>query len=583
MKNKKPELYFDEKGNKKGYRVGISDGTYGTCPFCGKTYTEEDVKNGAVNFEHIFPRFAVKKAIDEQKVFSRIESEFMVAVHKDCNDRCSKELEKQISRIVNNFNKPHVHLMQDDVIALFNFCIKVNIFLRYLFMWDDEKKLCGYDKEKIYAQDEQNKLHGLKFYKNFELKITNVESSAGLFWEQESKKGKNAKYSFTIVINNIEISFFDTDIEREYRQGVDEGGSILIKPDTNRFKWTYRAPDTLWKELTHYTLVNKKGIPWTLEKSVSFTRKFFDAYEHHVEALSSFTDNWFGLPKNYFIRQRKFSRMSQKRFEEKETFGSMDKGIIFCRNGQFYMVGDSGVVQNISNLPKDTPIPTVCFKDENIPNLPNISQTKVYGNFVLMYVNLTSLEGAPQSVQGNIWLQGNKLTSLQGCPEYCGKDFDCSSNNITSLKGVPKKIYGNFHCVNNKLTDLVGAPEEVAGEFSCSFNPLTTLKGLPHKIGGNLVVYVSTLKYFDCAQTEIDGTFFFDIANIESLESLDGLPKASCYFFRNRTFSTADEFKAWFKEYKKEQKIQKLQDGAKAINALAQKDKIKPAKPQHEM
>lgn len=583
MKNKKPELYFDEKGNSKGYRVGISDAIYGTCPFCGKSYTEEEVQNGTVNFEHIFPRFAVKKAIDEQKVFSRIESEFMVAVHKDCNDRCSKELEKQISRIIDNFNKPHVHLMQDDVIALFNFCIKVNIFLRYLFMWDDDKKLFGYDKEKIFKIGEQGNLQGLKFYKNFEIKITNVESSAGLFWGLESKKGKRAKYSFTIVLDNVEISFFNTDIEREYRQGIDEGGSFLVKTEANRFKWTYRNCDTLWKELTHYTPVDKRGIPWTLKKSVSFTRKFFDEYEYHIETLSNFTDNWFGVPKNYFIRQRKFSRMSQKRFEAKETFGSMDKGVIFCRSGQFYIVDNDGIIQNVSNLPKDTPIPTVCFKDEDIINLPDISQTKVSGDFELMYVNLTSLEGAPQSIQGNIWLQGNKLTSLQGCPKYCGKNFDCSANKITSLKGVPKKIYGNFNCVNNKLTDLVGAPEEVVGEFSCSFNPLKTLEGLPRKIGGNLVVYVSTLKAFNCAQTEVGGTFFLDIANIESLESLDGLPKASCYFFRNRLFYTAEEFKSWFKEYKNEQKIRNLQDGTKNVIALAQKDKTKPASPQHEM
>ena len=105
MKKQKPELYCDENGNPKGYRVGISNGVYGTCPFCGKSYTEEDVTNGDVNFEHIFSRFAVKKATGEKKVFSRIESEFMVAVHKDCNDKGSKELEKQISRIIEHIKR----------------------------------------------------------------------------------------------------------------------------------------------------------------------------------------------------------------------------------------------------------------------------------------------------------------------------------------------------------------------------------------------------------------------------------------------------------------------------------------------
>ena len=50
-------------------------------------------------------RAAIKKATDEKKVFSKLESDFMVAVHKACNDKYGVELEEKVSRILKNFNK----------------------------------------------------------------------------------------------------------------------------------------------------------------------------------------------------------------------------------------------------------------------------------------------------------------------------------------------------------------------------------------------------------------------------------------------------------------------------------------------
>ncbi len=544
MKSVKPKLYYDEKGNPKGYKVGIFKGVYGTCPFCGKSYTEEDVKNGTVNFEHIFPRFAVKKAIDEQKVFSRIESEFMVGVHKDCNDRCSLELERQISRIIANVNKPHVHLMQADVIALFNFCIKVNIFLRYLFMWEDNKEPFCYDTEKIFLTENLELLRGLNFYKNFVIRIRNVDSSAGLFWGlHESVYGELGKYSSNIVINNIEISFFDDYAAEMYRAtdlgvspiigtnnyGTDD--SLFIKLIDNHFNW---CKTKFWDGWPNYIPIDKRGIPWTLGKSGMVS----NIYQNYIPTLPNVDQ--LGLPPNYLVRQKKLSLMSQKRFEENKSFGSFDKGIVFYRNGQFYIVDNDGMIQNISNIPKDTTIPTICFENEPIQHLPNISQTRVVGDFRLYKVDVTSLEGAPYFVQGDVMLHdANNLTSLKGGPIYVGKSFYCGW-------GVP----------------------------------LTTLEGAPRKIVGDFVTVSFQLKSLNCGETEIGGEFRF---SSETLESLDGLPKATRYFTGGKIFRTEEELREWFKQYKSEQKIKRLQDGTKVVTALAQKDKTKPSKPQHEM
>jgi hypothetical protein len=112
---------------------------------------------------------------------------------------------------------------------------------------------------------------------------------------------------------------------------------------------------------------------------------------------------------------------------------------------------------------------------------------------------LTTLVGAPQSVGGGFSCKNNQLTSLVGAPQSVGEDFDCENNQLTSLEGAPQAVNGRFSCRDNELTTLVGAPQKVNGAFSCVGNQLTSLVGAPQTVGeifycGGNPVSESTLK-----------------------------------------------------------------------------------------
>ena len=77
----------------------------------------------------------------------------------------------------------------------------------------------------------------------------------------------------------------------------------------------------------------------------------------------------------------------------------------------------------------------------------------------------------------------NKLTSLVGAPSSVDGDFNCNNNKLTSLAGAPSSVGGGFSCYRNKLTSLVGAPSSVGGYFHCGSNNLTSLDGAPRSVG----------------------------------------------------------------------------------------------------
>ncbi len=564
MKNKKPELYRDEKGNAKGYRVGISDGVYGTCPFCGNSYTEEDIKNGSVNFEHIYSRFAAKSATGEKKVFSKIESEFMVAVHKDCNDRSSIELEKNISRIVNNFNKPDVSLTKQDALTLFNYCIKTSIFLRCLFLWDDEAGQSVYDEEKVYA--DQGYVFRKRFYEYFNIRIRYVDASAGLWWWFDMP-GDIGKYCFRSVLNGIEVSFFPLDLSDKYHdESIRTDNDIFIMKLGNKPILLYGKEYETYPHCINF--VSRKGLPWNLQKSISPRTC---RYKNNMATLSREFDDAFGMTKNYFIRQKKLSLIPQKRFDENKTFDPMDAGVVFCRSGQLYVIDNDGNIKNIVDLASGTEIPAICFQKIEISHFPNISKLKITGDIRIIDGVLESLEGFPKLVDGYFYIRGNKLTSLHGAPEYVGRSFYCDFNELTTLKGAPKIINGTFGCEHNKLTSLSGGPEEVADDFICRGNQLITLYGSPRRVGRNFLCSEGNkLKSLKGAPKEIGGLFSFCAENLESLE---GLPKAREYFpsESGRYFDSVSELQAWFKEYKKElieTKTRKIKKGTNAVSKI---------------
>jgi hypothetical protein len=66
-----------------------------------------------------------------------------------------------------------------------------------------------------------------------------------------------------------------------------------------------------------------------------------------------------------------------------------------------------------------------------------------------------------------------------------GGTFDCSVNQLTTLVGAPQTVEGGFDCSTNKLTTLIGAPQTVKGRFWCYNNHLTTLVGAPQTVEGS--------------------------------------------------------------------------------------------------
>ena len=90
----------------------------------------------------------------------------------------------------------------------------------------------------------------------------------------------------------------------------------------------------------------------------------------------------------------------------------------------------------------------------------------------LSYIGLLKLPLQFGKVTGNFYCDSNKLTSLEGAPKTVEGNFYCDSNKLTSLEGAPKCVEGNFYCYNNQLTTLEGAPKCVEGNFNCVNNPL---------------------------------------------------------------------------------------------------------------
>jgi len=107
---------------------------------------------------------------------------------------------------------------------------------------------------------------------------------------------------------------------------------------------------------------------------------------------------------------------------------------------------------------------------KEINDLRELNIEEVVGNFDCSNTNLTSLEGAPMTVNGYFSCFYNKLTSLEGAPVTVNGYFYCSNNKLTSLEGAPVTVNGGFDCSYNYLTSLEGAPTTINGWFDCSNN-----------------------------------------------------------------------------------------------------------------
>ena len=121
---------------------------------------------------------------------------------------------------------------------------------------------------------------------------------------------------------------------------------------------------------------------------------------------------------------------------------------------------------------------------KNLDSFKGVRFGHISGDFDCARNRLTSLEGAPQSVNGRFDCTSNRLTSLEGAPQRVGGDFYCHNNSLTSLEGAPQRVGGDFACSDNPLTSLKGAPQSVDGHFYCEDTSLTSLEGAPQKVGG---------------------------------------------------------------------------------------------------
>jgi len=115
---------------------------------------------------------------------------------------------------------------------------------------------------------------------------------------------------------------------------------------------------------------------------------------------------------------------------------------------------------------------------QNLQDFKGVRFGTVGRGFSCKNNQLTTLEGAPQSVGGDFNCYNNQLTTLEGAPQSVGNSFNCDDNQLTTLVGAPQSVGGGFSCKNNQLTSLVGAPQTVGEIFYCDDNPVSesTLK-----------------------------------------------------------------------------------------------------------
>ena len=77
-------------------------------------------------------------------------------------------------------------------------------------------------------------------------------------------------------------------------------------------------------------------------------------------------------------------------------------------------------------------------------------------------------------VDGSFDCEGQGLKNFKGVAfGHVKGNFNCDSNQLTSLDGAPKTVDGSFYCGSNQLTSLEGAPQTVDRGFFCGRNPVS--------------------------------------------------------------------------------------------------------------
>jgi hypothetical protein len=132
--------------------------------------------------------------------------------------------------------------------------------------------------------------------------------------------------------------------------------------------------------------------------------------------------------------------------------------------------------------------------DTEYESIEELIEKKVSDLFELCNIDFYTMNNSYYTIN-------NGLIDIDGTVEISAKElkriplkfchikgsFFCQNNQLTTLEGAPQSVGGNFYCYSNQLTTLEGAPQSVGGYFNCWNNKLTNLKFLPKEIGGKIV------------------------------------------------------------------------------------------------
>jgi len=118
-----------------------------------------------------------------------------------------------------------------------------------------------------------------------------------------------------------------------------------------------------------------------------------------------------------------------------------------------------------------------------------INFDKIYGNFCIQELHLTSLDGCPKFITGNFTCDLNDLPNLINGPITVAGYYACSNNKLTSLEGCPNIIHGDFFVNYNFLKNLKHTPAKINGKGVFSYNMLTSLEGCPKYVEKQIVLY----------------------------------------------------------------------------------------------
>ena len=510
-KREAPQIVY-KNGRPQGYRVGIGiNGAYGICPFCGKAYTEEELEKSlaekddakkSINFEHVYPRFAVKTIIDEKKKFGLLEHTFLVAVHKNCNTD-GKILEDTLKDLVErdeNGNFMQKEITPKQAKLFIRYCKKTSVFLRYMMDWENVPKGICYDGEDI----DGSLLMLFVFDKN------NIPETLAY----------NDAEDFMITFNSVGLWYRER--KRYHRTVLD----ALCGDNENALFIECKDNKTRYVKIKNY----REGPEKTFNKPILRNVSAIPAVDHEFEYALGLLPKYKHAITDYRVAPLLKTKLSLGGYLNRENVE-----VTFIQDGEFYLYKDG--TKNALNAMECVMNCDLSHMDITI--LPNMTSV-VVNNFDCSDNKLISLVGSPQVVKGDFVCDQNMLKSLEGAPKYVGGDFSCWMNPLVTLKGAPKEVGGNFTMDFNNLSDLEGAPRKVCGNFECEA-VLTSLKGAPEYVGGIFRFHLDPTKF----------------------KSLEGLPPvAKCYgvyidksrllgmknqvIVEYKEFKTADEFRVWF-------------------------------------